>query len=127
MRVAYCATLTACPLQNRQSPAWPFFDLGRTGVVIFLQAEQTNMTGMRRREAGDLHVIAHHVLIVGERMRLALEVRFLVVPTGTPAQHTGDVQIFSDGLPPHVLGLNAFLRTLVVAAACGMHVMVTAV
>ena len=82
---------------------------------------------MRGRETGNFHVVTHHVLVVRERMRLALEKSFLVIPTRPPAQHTGDVQIFSDRLPPHMLGLNPLFRTLVVAAPRGMHMMIAAV
>src|SRR5258706_13958800 len=127
MRIADRPALAPRPLQDRQSPARPFFNLGRSRIVVFLQAKQADVTRMRGGETGNLHVVAHHVLIVGERMCLAIEIELLLVPTGPPAQDTGDVQVFSNGLPPHVLWLNALFRTLVMATPSGMHAMVSAV
>src|SRR5262249_14858588 len=49
VREADDATLLLAPAEHRQVPAWPFLDPRRARVVVFLEPEQTEVAGVRRR------------------------------------------------------------------------------
>ncbi len=85
------------------------------------------MAGVRRREAGDLDVVAHQVVGGRQRVDLALEELLLGIPARPPRQHAADVQVLAQDVPPHVLGLDALGRALVVRAAGRVDVMIARV
>ena len=114
MGKAHDAPLRPAPLEHRQVPARPFLDAGGARVVVFLQPQQTQVAGVRRREAGDLDVVAHQVVARRERVDLAVEELLLGVPARAPGEHAADVEIFAQDVTPHVLGLDPFGRALVV-------------
>ena len=62
VREADHAPLRLAPLEHRQVPARPFLDPGRARVVVFLEPQQAEVAGVRRREARDLDVVAHQVV-----------------------------------------------------------------
>ena len=82
------------------------------------------MSGVARREAGDLEVVVHQTRRRRQRMIAAAEELFLVVVRRPPGQHRCEVQRFADDLRPHVFRLHAFGRVLVVRAAGGVDVMI---
>ncbi len=127
VRKAHDAALRLAPLEHRQVPAWPFLDAGRARVVVFLEPQQAEVAGVRRREAGDLDVVAHQVVLGGKRVDLAIEELLLGIPARAPGEDAADVEVFTQDVPPHVFGLHAFGRAFVVSAAGGVHVVVAGV
>ena len=82
---------------------------------------------MRRGESGDLHVVPHQVLGRGELVDRTIEELLLGVPARPPAQDAADVQVLSQDVPPHVVGLDALGRALVVGAAGRVDVVIARV
>ena len=127
MREADDAALRLAPLEHGQVPARPLLDPGRARIVVFLEPQQAEVAGVRRGEAGDLDVVAHQVVGGRKRVDLAVEELLLGVPARAPGQHAADVEVFAQDVPPHVLGLDALGRALVMPAAGGVDVVVAGI
>ena len=127
MREADHAPLRLAPPEHGQVPARPLLDPGRAGIVVLLEPEQAEVARMRRREPRDLDVVAHQVVGRRERVDLALEELLLGVPARPPREHAADVEVLAHDVSPHVLGLDALGRALVVAAAGRVDVVVARV
>src|SRR5438874_10457616 len=82
------------------------------------------MTGVSAREAADLHVVAHDVVLQRQLVDGTLEELLLVVPTRTPGEDAADVEVFADDMPHHVGGGDAFGGSLVVGAAGRVDVVI---
>ena len=124
MREAHDAPLRLAPPEHREVPAWPLFDAGRAWVVVLLEPQQAEVAGVRRRKPRNLDVVPHQVIASRQRVDLAVEELLLGVPARAPGKNAADIQVFTQNVPPHVVGLDSFSRALIVSAAGGMDVVV---
>ncbi len=82
------------------------------------------MPRVGRREARDLDVVPHDVVIGGKLVHLTVEELLLVVPTRSPRQHAADVEVLAEDVPHHVGRRDALSGALVVRASCRVDVVV---
>ena len=121
------APCVLAPLQDRQVPGRPVLEPLRAGIVLILQAEQHEMAGVARREAGDLQVVVHQPRRRRQRMIDAAEELLLEVVRRPPGQHRREVERFAVDLRPHVFRPDALGRILVVRAAGRVDVVIAGI
>ena len=142
------APLFLAPLENRQIPRRPFPDGRRLGpfevpvqtaecpiefrflrilVVVLLQPQQAEVAGVLAGEAGDLHVVPHHIVFGRELVDFALKEFLLVIPAWPPRQNATNVEVFAENVQHHVRGSHAFGRGFVVGTAGSVDMMIAAI
>ena len=89
------STLLLSPLENRDGPAGPIFDLLGVRVIVFDEVEQAQMPSVGGGKTADLDVVAHQVVCAGEFGDFAIEELLLVVPARSPAQDATDIEILA--------------------------------
>src|SRR6185503_21030315 len=82
------------------------------------------MASMGGREPGHLDIITKDIPGRGQRIVMASEKHFLMIPARSPGKHGSDIQVLSQHLTPHVVWFYAFLRAFIVTAARGMNMVV---
>ena len=80
------------------------------GIILLAQPQQADVAAVARREAGHFDVVAQQIIRRGQRMDLALEIAFLVIPARSPAQAAADVEILAEHMPHHVFRRDALGR-----------------
>src|SRR5437016_4447329 len=93
-RAGYCALFFG-PAQGVQSKSRPMALRITARINLLLQAQQTEMAGLMRAEAGDLDVIAEQVGIARNFVHLAAEELLLIIETRAPGQVASDFQVFA--------------------------------
>src|SRR2546427_11126488 len=113
------------PFQDRKIPRGPILDLSAVRIILIAQPQEDEVSAMARRESGDLEVVPQQRRRSRKLVLLALEELALMVIARPPVQDRCDTQTFAENMPHHVLRLHALRRTLVVAAARGVNVMIS--
>src|SRR5262245_42866435 len=96
----------------------------RFGVVLILQTEQHEVSGVTGRETGHLQVVVHPAIRLRQWIVLAREKLLLIVVAGSPGQYRADVERLAQDLTHHILGQHAFRGVLIVRAAGCVDVMI---
>ena len=75
-------------------------------------------------EAGNFHIIAKQVRVLGDFVDVSREELLLVVEAWAPRQVGPDLEVFSEAMAQHVGGMNPFRWIGVVGATCCMDVVI---
>ncbi len=77
------------------------------GRGLLAQAQQAQVTGLVRTEAGDLDIVADQVGGLGDGVFGTGEELLLVVEARTPGEGGADFEILADGVDDHVGGIDS--------------------
>ena len=87
------------------------------GRGLRAQAQQAQVTGLVRTEAGDLDIVADQAGGLGDGVFGTGEELLLLFEARTPGEGGADFEILADGVDDHVEGIDAASRVGVVGAA----------
>ena len=94
------------------------------GIHLVLEAEEAEVAGAVRAEAGDLDVVTEEIGVPGDLVVLPGEELLLVIEARTPGQVAADLEILAEAVAHHVGRVHTLARLGVVGAAGGMDVMI---
>src|SRR5437773_2786509 len=127
MRETHYRALLRAPVEDGQVPGGPVFDTFRAGIVLIDQAEQNEMAGVTRWEAGNFKIVMHQLVVFRIRVIFTREVPFLMVVAWAPGEHGADVEFFALNLADHGLRGHTLAGVLIVATAGRVEVMIPGV
>src|SRR5580765_6585280 len=96
-----------------------------SGINLFLQSKQDQVTRLMGAKAGNFNVIAKQVRILRHLVHRSAEKLLLIIKTWAPGQVRANLQVLTHAMANHVLGMDSFRGFDVVSAARRMDVMVS--
>src|SRR5207247_7714148 len=112
------------PAEGVEAEGRPVLVRVAAGIDLLLEAQQAEVAGLVRAEAGDLDVVAQQVREPRHLVHRAGEELLLVIEAWAPGQGAADLQVLAHAVSHHIRRADAFGRVRVMRAAGGVDVVV---